>query len=107
LRYDVVISEDAENDLKNIWRYIAEHESVTRAEYVFDALERTCAQLDESPRRGNHPKELLKLGITEFRELHWKPYRIVYRLIGRRAVILCVLDGRRDMQTLLQQRLVR
>lgn len=107
MKYEVILSEDAENDLEDIWRYIAENDSVARAQYVFDALERTCARLDENPRRGNYPKELSKLGIVDFRELHWKPYRIVYEVSGRRTVVHCILDGRRDMRTLLQLRLVR
>lgn len=59
------------------------------------------------PERGNIPKELERLGIKEFRELHYKPYRVIYRIRARQVVVYCVLDGRRDMQTLLQQRLLR
>jgi toxin ParE1/3/4 len=47
------------------------------------------------------------LGITEYREVHHDPYRIIYRVFERRVVVYCVLDGRRDMQSLLQMRLLR
>jgi toxin ParE1/3/4 len=58
------------------------------------------------PDRGNHPKELLALGIREYRELHFKPYRILYRVIERKMYVYLIADGRRDLQTLLQQRLI-
>jgi toxin ParE1/3/4 len=74
---------------------------------VRTSLEATCLRLDQYPARGNVPKELLSLGINDFREAHWKPYRIIYRIVGQRVVIYCVLDGRRNMQTLLQRRLLR
>ena len=53
------------------------------------------------------PKELRPLGISEYREAHYKPYRIIYRIMNRTVVIYCVVDGRRDMQSLLHLRLLR
>jgi toxin ParE1/3/4 len=47
------------------------------------------------------------VGIAEYREVHYKPYRIIYRIHARTVIVYCVLDGRRDMQTLLQHRLLR
>ena len=53
------------------------------------------------------PKELLDLGIQEYRELQYDPYRIIYRVLGRNVYVLVIADGRRDMQTLLQRRLLQ
>jgi len=47
------------------------------------------------------------LGIAEFREVHYKPYRVIDRIFSARVVVYCVLDGTRDMQSLLQRRLTR
>jgi toxin ParE1/3/4 len=47
------------------------------------------------------------LGITEYREVHFKPYRVIYRVMKKAVVIYCVLDGRRDMQSLPHRRLLR
>jgi toxin ParE1/3/4 len=63
--------------------------------------------LSELPERGNVPKELSPLGITDYREVHYKPYRIIYRVIGSEVIVHGVLDGRRDMQSLLEGRLIR
>jgi len=32
---------------------------------------------------------------------------VIYQLIGRNVFVHCVLDGRRDMQSLLERRLLR
>jgi toxin ParE1/3/4 len=104
---EIIWTAAAKTDVEEIWRYIAAHDSPDRADRVAEALDLTVARLADSPNLGNRPKELLALGIMEYRELHWKPYRIMYAVEGRRVVIYCVLDGRRDMKTLLQQRLLR
>jgi len=107
MSYGVRLTIDAERDIEDIYRYIAEHGGVSVAERVLSGIERKCIGLTHFPARGNVPKELLALGIRDFREVHYNPYRIVYRIIGRIVIVLCVLDGRRDMQSLLQARLLR
>jgi len=49
----------------------------------------------------------LDLGIRDYRQTWFKPYRVVYRVLERRVVIYLIADGRRDMQALLQRRLLR
>ena len=52
------------------------------------------------------PKELLALGVREYREVFFKPYRIIYRVQDETVYVLLIADGRRDMQSLLQRRLL-
>jgi toxin ParE1/3/4 len=106
-RFEVLISPEAERDIEEIYRYIAEHDGIVNATNVLAGIESACSKLSELPRRGNVPKELQRIGITEYRENHFKPYRIIYRAFSGTVVVYCVLDGRRDMQTLLQRRLLR
>ncbi|HEY1365172.1 MAG TPA: type II toxin-antitoxin system RelE/ParE family toxin [Xanthobacteraceae bacterium] len=106
MRFEVWLTADAERDIEDIHRYIAEHGGRARADRVLRSIEQTCLGLATLPERGNIPKELLLLGIREYREAHCRPYRIIYRVMQRRVVVYCGLDGRRDMQTLLQHRLL-
>jgi toxin ParE1/3/4 len=46
------------------------------------------------------------LGIRDYREVFFKPYRVIYRVMGDTVYVLLIVDGRRDMQTLLQRRLL-
>ena len=106
MRFDVSLTADAERDIEDIYRYVTEHGGVVNADRVMKGIERTCRGLEIFPERGNVPKELLPLGIGDYREAHYKPYGIIYRVIGRRAIVYCILDGHRDMQSLLQHRLL-
>jgi len=107
MAFEILLSDEAERDIEDIYLYIAEHDGVPNADRVLTALYDTCTRLSAFPNKGNVPKELRALGIAEYREAHYKPYRIIYRVFGRRVVVYCVLDGRQDMQTLLQRRLLR
>ena len=70
------------------------------------SIEKVFGSLSESPDRGAYPKELLALGIRDYREIFFKPYRVIYRVLGNVVHVFLIADGRRDMQTLLQRRLL-
>jgi toxin ParE1/3/4 len=106
-RYRVRIIEDAEQDLTDIHTYIARHDSPANADYVLNELETLCLRLAELPLRGHVPPELDRIGVTAYREVHFKPYRVIYQIMGQDVFIHCVLDGRRDLQSLLERRLLR
>jgi toxin ParE1/3/4 len=102
-----MLIQDAEQDILDIHAYILEHDSRQSADYVFAELERTCLSLSEFPERGHAPPELLRINVTSFLEVHFKPYRIIYQVEGKTVYIHCILDGRRDLQELLLRRLLR
>lgn len=52
------------------------------------------------------PRELSALGIREYRQLFFKPYRVIYRVLDGRVIIYLIADGRRDMESLLARRLL-
>ncbi len=106
-RYRVRLAEDAEKDLVDIYYYVATQDSVEKAAYVLDQLEGLCSRLSELPQRGHIPPELDSIAVTTYREVHFKPYRVIYEVIGHEVLIYCIVDGRRDMQSLLERRLVR
>jgi toxin ParE1/3/4 len=49
---------------------------------------------------------LLALGIKEFRQASFKPYRLIYRVAGMQVIVVLIVDGRRDMQAVLARRLL-
>ncbi|HID7803199.1 TPA: type II toxin-antitoxin system RelE/ParE family toxin [Proteus mirabilis] len=100
----VVMTKDAETDLEDIYNYIADHDSIDNADYVLDELLKVTNTLTNFPMKGSIPKELQSLGIREYRQIFFKPYRVIYRTIAKQVVIFIIEDGRRDMQTLLTRR---
>ena len=105
--FPVFLTADASRDLEEIVDYIDRHDSPGKADRVLAKIEKTLLSLSELPERGRYPKELLALGIREYREVFFKPYRIIYRTRDGKVYVLLIADGRRDMETLLQNRLLR
>ncbi len=106
MSYKVLLTRDAVKDLEELDAWIATHDSPERADYVLDGISEAFRKLSGLPERGTYPKELFALGIREFREVFFKPYRIIYRVERRTVYIYLIADGRRDMQTLLSLRLL-
>jgi len=102
----VLLTADAADDLEELYDHIALNDTPQKADYVLEQVERAFSRLSEFPERGAYPKELLAIGIREYREVFFKPCRILYRIIDRNVYVLLVGDGRRDMQALLQRRLI-
>ena len=107
MAYRVVFSADAEADLDEILAYVAENDGDQRAGTLILALQSVSAKLADLPNRGGVLKDFRSIEAIEYREVHYKPYRIIYEIIEGQVIIHAVIDGRRDMETLLRQRLLR
>ncbi|MFZ4791698.1 MAG: type II toxin-antitoxin system RelE/ParE family toxin [Candidatus Competibacteraceae bacterium] len=107
MTFRVLLTEDAALDLAEIHDDIALRDSAEKAEYVLGQLRAVIESVAELPERGAYPKELLVLGIRDYRETFFKPYRILYRVINDCVYVYLIVDGRRDLNGLLQRRLVR
>ena len=106
MRFEVFLTEDANRDLEDIYAYVAEHDAAGKAEALLGRIEEIIKRLSANPDRGSYPKELSALGIREYRQVFYKPYRIIYSVSGKRVYIYLIADGRRDFQTLLARRLL-
>lgn len=107
MRFEVLLTEHAYRDLEDIYTYVAEQDGPGKADALLIRVEEAIETLTTHPNRGAFPRELSALGIHEYRQLFYKPYRIIYRVIDKRVYIALIADGRRDLQTLLTQRLLR
>jgi toxin ParE1/3/4 len=94
------------DDIEAIADYIA-HESAQRALQVIESLEERARSLRVFPTRGRIVPELRRQGERAFQEIHAWPWRLIYRIDGHRVMVMAVLDGRRDLETVLLERLVR
>jgi toxin ParE1/3/4 len=107
MQHEVLLTDDAVRDLEDLYNYIFMHDSPVNAAYVLDEIEKVVEGLASLPDRGSHPKELQAVGIREYRETFFKPYRVIYRVMERQVFIYLIADGRRDFRTLLEKRLLR
>ena len=106
-KYKVNLVKSAEDDLVEIYEYIFINDSEETADRIYLKLEEKILSLQNYPNRGHVSEEMNLFVFDVFLEINYKPYRIIYQVIKDTIFVRCVLDGRRDLQSLLQERLMR
>lgn len=105
-KFEVLLTAGAEQDLEALHDYIAQFDCLANANYALDQLMEVVDSLSRFPAHGSYPRELVSLGIKEYRQTSFKPYRVIYRVTGKQVIVYLIADGRRDMQSVLARRLL-
>ncbi len=93
--------------LRALHAYIAQNDSKENADRVAQGIVRAVLTLKEFPERGAHLAELLTHGVRTYRQIFFKPYRIIYQIRASSVLVAVIAVGRRDMAKLLARRLRR
>ena len=101
----VRITAAAKRDLEDIYDWVAQHDSPAKANYVLHRLVATANGIAALPGRGSRPSELPPGLKMNYRQVFFKPYRVIYRVTRTEIVIHLIADGRRNLQSLLFERL--
>ncbi len=101
----VFVTHDAARDVDEICDYIEAHDSAQAAAYVYENIKEAVLGLATAPLRGRVVPELERLGVLEYREVFFKPYRILFYVEGKRVFVFAVFDGRRELASIIQRRL--
>ena len=107
MSYRVYLVKAAELDILDIYNFVAHSDSHLMALELVESLESTCETLTKFPEQGRVPPELERAGIYGYRQIHFKPYRIIYQIENDSVYIICILDGRRNLSEVMQRRLLR
>ena len=97
------VAKEASVSLGTVSNYINGKETVS--EHNQNQIEKAIDNLTKFPERGSYPNELKSLGIKQYREVYFNPYRLIYQIQKETVYIMLITDGRRDMLTLLSRRL--
>lgn len=104
--YKAIFSRYAEDDLVEIVEYYHQ----INPEYalkLLETIETRVNELKKFPERGRIVPELEEQHILDYRELIEGNYRLVYAVQEDMVVIHTILDGRRDFEELIINKLVR
>jgi toxin ParE1/3/4 len=102
----VVWTEVAAQDVERLSAYLLD-EAPLRPDQIIERIISRGESLGSSPERGRTPPELRAIGDRTWREVQEPPWRLVYRIAGKRVEIHGVLDSRRSLDDILMERLLR
>ncbi len=104
-KYDINWAGVAENDLREIFEYIA-IDSPADALKTFKKIKQKASTLYTLPGKGRIVPELQDQGILLYRELIVPPWRVIYRISEMKVYVLSVLDARQNVEDILLRRLI-
>lgn len=105
-KYEVIWTETAENDLRDILEHIS-NDSLSAALEVLKKIKRAASNLYHLPKRGRIVPELQDQGILQYRELVVLSWRIIYKISEKKVLVLSVFDSRQNLEDVLLRRLIR
>ncbi|RCX07556.1 type II toxin-antitoxin system RelE/ParE family toxin [Extensimonas vulgaris] len=97
----------AEEDLKELRRYVIQRFGKNTWSDTYGKIKTSVRSLQAFPLAGSVPEELADLGLGQYRQVISGMNRIIYEVGNEVLYIHIVCDTRRDMQTLLVNRLLR
>lgn len=106
LTYKLQWTLNAKNDLLGIIDYI-KRESPSNAHTVYLKIKKEAQSSNFFPLKGRVVPELLKEGITLYREVVTPPWRIIYKVGNDTVYIMAILDSRQNIEEILLQKLLK
>jgi len=106
MEYEIIFSEDALNDIFDIYYFIAMNDSFDNADKIKNKLIGKAKDLMKFPLRGYSVKEIADT-YPELKETISKPFRIMFEIDFKKVFILAILDSKRDIQEILSERFLR
>ena len=103
---EVEVSPFAQDDLNEIIEYYSSL-SQNYVESTISEFEENVMSLKQHPRSGRIIPELERQGITQYRELIQGYYRIIYKISKDKVTVLTVIDGRRNFEEIIIEKLSR
>ena len=103
----VVVLDSAEQDLKELRSYVVRNFSQTTWLKTYSKLKESIRNLATFPLLGAVPPELETLNLNQYRQIISGMNRVIYEPRTDAVYIYMIVDTRRDLETLLMQRLMR
>ncbi len=105
-KFKVIWTKNAELDLESIVEYI-KIDSIDIAKKIFFEIKQEANKLYTLPLRKRIVPEFQQIGITKYREIIYKRWRIIYKIDDKKIYVLIVIDSSKNLEDILFQRLIK
>ncbi len=107
MNFSVVFLKSAEQDLKELKQYIARRFGTETWQATLGKLKESIQTIQAHPQAGGSPEELRTLNPGQYRQIVSGMNRVIYEIRQQTIYIHIVCDNRRDLQSLLNRRMMR
>ena len=106
MKYKVFLTKKAEQELNEIIDYMVTNGDVNSAYKTFKKIRDRVELLKISHEQGRAIPELEMFKVKDYREVIVKPWRIIYKIEKEIIKVLLVIDGRRNVEDILFDKLL-
>jgi plasmid stabilization system protein ParE len=106
VKYNVVWVDLAKKDLYDIIDFISLDKKDV-AKKIYNKLKEKAKSLELMPKKGRIIPELENYNIDLYREIIENPWRIIYRIDNQEVIILAIIDGRRNVEDIIFERIIK
>jgi len=104
--YTVLWTKTAIEDLDFIIEYIS-IDNPDNALRILHKIKEKASLLYKNPSQGRIVPELNHHNIISYREIIITPWRVLYRIESKNVYVLAVIDGRRNLEDILLNRIIK
>ena len=102
----VIRSENASLDLVDIVSYIKVHSGKEIAKGIYTKIKSKVEYIVDFPKAGIVVPELIDIGITDIYQIVVSPWKVYYKVINNKILVLSVIDGRRNLEEILYKKII-
>lgn len=106
MSYEAIWSKNASLDLIEIVSYIKNYSGNKIAKGIYTKIKSEVEYIVDFPKAGIVVPELVDIGITNIYQIIVSPWKIYYKVIENRILVLSVIDGRRNLEEILYKKII-
>ncbi len=106
MSFKVIWSEDASLDLVDIVSHIKIHSGKGIAKEIYTRIKSKVDNIVDFPKAGMVVPELVNIGVTDIYQIIVSPWKVYYKVIEDKILVLSVIDGRRNLEEILYKKII-
>jgi len=106
MSFKVMWSEDASLDLLDIVSYIKIQSGKGIAKEIYTRIKSKVDHIVDFPKAGILVPELVNIGVTDIYQIIVSPWKVYYKVIEDKILVLSVIDGRRNFEEILYKKII-
>ena len=106
MKYDVIWSKDAGNELIEIISYIKYNTGKITAEKIYTKILNEVNRISKNPERRRISPLLREFGINYIHQFNISPWIVYYKVENNKMEIISIIDGRRNLEEILYKKII-
>jgi len=106
MKYEIIWSKDAGDELVDIISYIKYNTGNITAKKINDKIMNEVERISENPEGRRIAPLLREFGINHIHQFNISPWIIYYKLENNKMEIISIIDGRRNLEEILYKKIM-